>query len=286
MRYIFQFKYQDQEPLRQSFFALAKETFGLNFQGWYEAHGWTKDYIPYSYALGEEVVANASVNRMSLVVHGQDLEALQIGTVMTKEAHRGQGLAEKLLRRIVEEQEKQYPLMFLLADEKAVPLYKRLGFEERKTYVYFVDPKDYGRVKESPPLMPLKVEDFVTLMKEGRFLGGNFHGKDAPHLYVFYFVHGFDTMVYAPFPGVTVLSEVKENVLHLYEVCTTKEVSLEKVIASLLTQGIEKVQLHFTPPENVKGLYWEEDKASGFMVRGSAKDLLPKEFSYPMLYRA
>lgn len=286
MSYIFQSEYQKKEPLRQSFFALAKEIFGLNFQGWYEAGGWTKDYMSYSYALEEEIVANASGNRMSLIVHGQDIKALQIGTVMTKEAHRGQGLSEDLLRRLVKEEEKHYNLMFLLADEKAVPLYKRLGFEERKTYAYFVDPKDYIRVKESPPPMPLKVENFVTLMREGQVFGRDFHVKDAPHLYAFYFVHGFDAMVSSPITGVTVISEVEGDVLHLYEVCATKEVPLEKVLNSLLTESIQKVQLHFTPQKNVKGLYWEADKEAGFMVRGSAKDLLPKEFSYPMLYRA
>ena len=41
---------------------LAKKTFGIDFEGWYENGLWKEDYIPYVLIDGDTVVSNVSVN--------------------------------------------------------------------------------------------------------------------------------------------------------------------------------------------------------------------------------
>ncbi len=62
--------YQDFEPGRRSFNALARKTFGLDFEPWYRSGYWTKQYIPYSLSRAGEVVSSVSVNFMPMTLEG------------------------------------------------------------------------------------------------------------------------------------------------------------------------------------------------------------------------
>lgn len=79
---------KDDPQLRDSFNGLAMKTFGLSFSEWWRRGYWTDSYIPYVFVDGGKVVANASVNLMDLMWHGQPKRYIQIGTVMTDAAYR------------------------------------------------------------------------------------------------------------------------------------------------------------------------------------------------------
>lgn len=111
--------YRDDPALRASFNALAEKTFGLNFEGWYQNGFWQDNYEPYSVVLEGRVVANVSVNRTDLVIRGERKKVLQLGTVMTDEAHRNQGMIRAIMERIG----KDYPDVdgiYLFANDSVV----------------------------------------------------------------------------------------------------------------------------------------------------------------------
>jgi len=56
--------YRDNEGLRKSFNELANQTFGINFENWYQNGFWKDNYNPYSVVVDGEVVANVSVNKL------------------------------------------------------------------------------------------------------------------------------------------------------------------------------------------------------------------------------
>ncbi len=87
---IFTKHYKNNDRLRTSFFKLAADTFDIDFERWYQQGGWSEHYIPFSFVDGNEIVANASVNTVELVISGQRKKAIQIGTVMTHPDYRGQ----------------------------------------------------------------------------------------------------------------------------------------------------------------------------------------------------
>ena len=69
--------------LRRSFFQLAKNTFDLSFEQWYQNGYWTDSYIPYVLHENGTVVANASVNIIDTLWQGEKKRYIQLGTVMT-----------------------------------------------------------------------------------------------------------------------------------------------------------------------------------------------------------
>jgi hypothetical protein len=75
--------YKKNDDLRKSFNELAQRIFGIDFEVWYQGDYWNDNYICYSYTDHGRVIANVSVNTLQLVVNGQRINALQIGTVMT-----------------------------------------------------------------------------------------------------------------------------------------------------------------------------------------------------------
>ena len=75
--------YRADKQLRDSFNRLAEQTFGLNFEGWYQNGFWGENYDPHSIVIDGEVVSNVSVNRTDLVFGGRRYHILQLGTVMT-----------------------------------------------------------------------------------------------------------------------------------------------------------------------------------------------------------
>ncbi len=59
--------YKNNEELRKIFNELATLIFGLNFESWYKKGYWNNRYIPFSYAEGDKVIANVSVNLLDFV---------------------------------------------------------------------------------------------------------------------------------------------------------------------------------------------------------------------------
>ena len=75
--------YKTNDQYRLSFNNLAMETFGIDFETWYQQGHWNENYICYSYLKEDRVISNVSLNTMELMLDGKKQKAIQIGTVMT-----------------------------------------------------------------------------------------------------------------------------------------------------------------------------------------------------------
>ena len=95
--------YRDDKALRDSFNQLAEQTFGLNFEGWYQNGFWKENYDPHSIIIDGEVASNVSVNRTDLMIGGRRCRILQLGTVMTAEHSRGKGYGRAIMEYIERE---------------------------------------------------------------------------------------------------------------------------------------------------------------------------------------
>lgn len=125
---------KDSKKLRESFFELAIQTFGLSFEAWYQGGYWTDKYIPYVMLDGEKVVANASVNIMDTALEGQSKRYIQIGTVMTDIAYRNKGLSRRLMDEILSDWLDKCDAIYLFANETVLDFYPRFGFVKEKEY--------------------------------------------------------------------------------------------------------------------------------------------------------
>ena len=124
------------EAVRRSFDALARRTFGLSFEGWYQGGYWQGDYLPHVLMRGDKVVANVSVNLCPMRLDGEPCRLVQLGTVMTDENFRGRGLARFLMERILETWASRCDGMYLYANDSVLGFYPKFDFVRAEEYRY------------------------------------------------------------------------------------------------------------------------------------------------------
>lgn len=121
---------------RQSFDALARQVFGLSFEGWYQSGYWTESNLPYTLLSQETALANVSVNRLEVLLDGKRRRYIQLGTVMTRPDCRRQGLAKRLMEEVLRDWADRCDGMFLFANETVLDFYPQFGFRREIQYQY------------------------------------------------------------------------------------------------------------------------------------------------------
>lgn len=125
------------EKIRGSFFELASQVFGLDFEQWYQNGWWRGAYRPNVLIRDGRVVANVSVNPMVFVVDGQERHYIQLGTVMTAPEFRKKGLSRYLMERVLGEWRDRCDLIYLFANSSVLNFYPRFGFERKTEYAFW-----------------------------------------------------------------------------------------------------------------------------------------------------
>lgn len=120
--------------VRQSFDELAKKIFGIDFESWYKNGFWEEDYIPYVLMDGDTVVSNISVNIIHTNYRNEERLFIQLGTVMTDEHYRNQGLSRWLIENILEEWKEKCDAFYLYANDKVLDFYPKFGFVKEQEY--------------------------------------------------------------------------------------------------------------------------------------------------------
>lgn len=286
MEYTFVRDYRDDESLRKSFSRLAKKTFGIDFERWYDCRGWNSHFIPYSYRWGNEIIANVSVNTMELVISGKKHRAIQIGTVMTDPEHRGKGLASGLMKRVMEDFGDSNDLFFLAADEAAVPLYERFGFHKIGAKRFVIDTELYRHTENLIEKADMSLKTLLELKGKAVPVSETLSAVSDEHILAFYYVHGFSESIYKVSSDTCVIFEMEEDVLHLYDVLSRKEYSLEKIIEAITPENVKSVVCHFTPPLETAGLHILDETDGGWMIRSDKETVFPEISVYPEISKA
>ena len=265
-------KVREDKALRDSFNALAEETFGLNFEDWYQNGYWKDNYIPYCALCDGQVVANVSVNPMEFVFDGEKRKVIQLGTVMTKPEYRMQGLS----RRLMEEIEKDFGDIdgaFLFGNDSVTEFYPKFGFvasEETQYVGTFADVKkeqDCGASERSREkaaceafetsaqdaaavLVPMACKtdwDRLAQAVEKSACQGRLHMWHNAQLLLFYVSKFMQECVYwVESQQAYVIAEPEENTLMIHEVISEKQADLNEII-NAFGGGFDRVVLGFTP---------------------------------------
>ncbi|WP_342433166.1 GNAT family N-acetyltransferase [Neobacillus sp. FSL H8-0543] len=275
--------YKNNDQYRLSFNNLAKETFGIDFETWYQQGHWNENYICYSYLKDESVISNVSLNTMELITYGKRQKAIQIGTVMTDPSYRRQGLAQKLMNKVLEDYDPTYELYFLAADKEAIPLYEKCGFKLNAENQYMIDLTGYNKITE--PLKPVEIspKSILEIKKQSQPLSTVLSATGDEHVLMFYYTLGFNHSIYQPQPDVTAIFEIEEDTLHLYEILSPRKVDLQELIEKISPIGVNKVCCHFTPDQPIKNLHASIDTSSNWMLRTTSNNSFPKLARYPKI---
>lgn len=280
--------YRGDKQLRDSFNALAEQTFGLNFEGWYQNGFWGDNYDPHSLLLDGKVVSNVSVNRTDLVIGGKRYRILQLGTVMTDPAYRGRGYG----RAIMEYIEKEYADVdgiYLFGNDGVVDYYPKFGFRPGAEYACRKAVSQTGESRAEQVIMD-NGENWARLaaaMEKSTFREGC-RMVDNPGL-IFFYVSQFmqEAVYYIEGLDAWVIAEPEEGCLTIHNIFADASVTIDDVVAAFGSE-VKEVSLGFAP-EKADG--WEiselREEDCNFFVRGAVfEEFEEKKLRIPSLSHA
>lgn len=244
--------YMDIEAYRNSFNELANNTFGLDFEEWYQ-NGYLGDqYICYSYLHGEEIIANVSVNKMSLIIDGQIKEVVQIGTVMTHPEYRNNGLSAKLMNHVIQEYENRCDLIYLFANDSVLEFYPKFGFEKIVENNYEMETKKIERKVVSIKRLDIKNkndrENIKRLVKNRKPISEKLGIiNDQWPLLVYCLYEYSKDMYYLIEEDSIVIARRNDHTLHLYDIISPKPINIDDILEKVVREEDERVQFHFIP---------------------------------------
>lgn len=244
------YDYMLNHELRHKLNELTQKTFGFDFESWVTGGYFEGDYIPYSYIQNGKIISNVSANRMCFMQNGVKKEYIQIGTVMTDETYRNQGLAKKLMEYVVQQYKDKCDGFYLFADLSALDFYRKADFTEGMQYKYRLKPEQYKReisketflpVDENNKQMKQKYMDAVrhsavnaSLEQMNKFGLQMFYTSDMSNVY------------YAKDIDCFVVMEMEEDMLILESVICKAHLSLKEIIKRI-DNKYDSLILGFSP---------------------------------------
>lgn len=287
--------YKFNETYRKSFNELAKLVFGIDFQEWYEKGCWNDNYICYSFADGDQIIANASISKMTLVANDKEYQAIQVGTVMTHPDYRHQGLSGKLINVIIDRYEKEYDFIYLFANNTVLDFYPKFGFKRVKESSFSLHISDRKRhIVKMNTLRRLDTnnENDFNLLKgfaaESIPVSSIWGVKNNEHLLMFYFILVFnDSIFYIEEEDVVVVFKQEGTHLHLFDLVSKRRVEMTKILDCIVTTEIEKVHFYFTPDYDDQNMQIDfiTDKVDTLFVRPLLK-VPTTHFLFPLTSHA
>ncbi|SCY35903.1 Acetyltransferase (GNAT) domain-containing protein [Lachnospiraceae bacterium XBB2008] len=247
--------YMRDDSRRHMLNELAGKTFGIDFESWVTQGYFEGDYIPYSFVDEGRIVSNVSANRMKFMQNGSMKYYVQLGTVMTDENYRKQGLAAKLMKHVIEEYEQECDGIYLFGDLSALEFYRKMGFEVEDQYRYHVKDEFCHFDKTKDRFMPVKDMDdeirksYLELVRNSAY-HSSFEQINKYGLQMFY-TAGLDNVFYADDIKCFIVLEQEECAV-LQSVLCREKVALADVVRRIDTVD-HKCRLGFTPlDEDVK----------------------------------
>ncbi len=243
---------------RAAFCALAQETFGLDFENWYQGGWWTDAYRPYTLFDGGKAAANVSVNVMDFRLDGERKRFVQLGTVMTDPDYRGRGLSRFLMERVLEEYKNACSLVYLYANDSVLDFYPRFGFKKVRQQNFEaalpVSRRNGGLT--AAKLDPDKRADLDCLLSH--YARSNPFSvctvEENPGLLLFYcgsFLK--DCLWYVKEADAVLVAEREESGLFCYDVFGGEKASLPELLSCLAGPEVKTVGLGFTPKPETGG---------------------------------
>jgi GNAT superfamily N-acetyltransferase len=275
--------YKTNDALRLSFDALAKNTFGISFEAWYQDGCWNDQYIPYSFLDQGRIIANASANKMTLVIEGQEVQAIQIGTVMTDPDYKRKGLAYELIQKIFNDFDESVSLYYLAADVEAMSLYSRCGFNEVPAVKYYWENPLKANVQLEKT--HLSLEELIMAKRNSVLKGSRFEVIGDEHILSFYYHHGFNDKIYRIDDETLIIADIvnEQQGIEIYDVFSKSKYELHNLLDKT---GAKKVSFNFDAAGLIVGLEKEEIKNSGWMIRSHKEMVLKNPLAYPKLAQA
>jgi GNAT superfamily N-acetyltransferase len=278
-----------EHPARESFFDLARLVFDLDFAPWHAQGYWTDRYIPYALVRDGQVIANASANLIDTQLDGVPRRFIQIGTVMTHPAYRGQGLMRRLLQALIDDWKPRCDAIYLYANDSVLDFYPRFGFERAQESVFSAPlssmPGDFAPLDMNLP-------ESVDLLRQLYRQGNPYSALPMLHNFgLLLFYCGFfmkENVFYSPRRRTVCVAGQESDALHVLDVFGTPTGSLLQLCAELAAPDTRQVSLGFTPlnPDGFSFAPLIEEDTTLFVLKGLENPFISSPNRMPALSHA
>ncbi len=286
--------YRDDDRYREGFNRLARQVFNISFETWYDRGFWDDRYVCYSYANGDDVVANVSLSKLDLILDGRRLRAAQIGTVMTHPEYRRRGLAGDLIQAVLKDcEEGGYDIVYAVGDASLRDYYPRFGFDPviESQFISCVEgtPGD-TRLRRLHPSDPADL-NLVHRLSTVRKPNSEVFGADcAGGILIWYCFNVLgDCFSYWEEEDVAVVSRQKGPDLHLFDVISENDVAFEALLPQIITCDTKRIIFHFTPDlldVSAQAIPMDDEDEDVFFVIGGSTWTGPTRFKHPATAQA
>ncbi|MDD6812461.1 MAG: GNAT family N-acetyltransferase [Lachnospiraceae bacterium] len=291
--------YRENETIRHSFNKLAMEIFGIDFESWYQHGFWTERYNPYSVLLDGEIVANVSVNRMTMHTPEKEYHVMQLGTVMTYEQYRNRGYIRMLMEEIEKDYAGKADGFYLFGNDSVLQFYPKFGFEPAEEFQAVKAKTENSKAGKSESCeklltaekVPMETqEDWNRFMQyiEKSVLNSCFEMVDNAQLAMFYLSSFMkDNVYYVAEEDVFAVAEMEDSSLLLTAVYADHVVDLKKVIAAF-GREFQEVRLGFTPltDDDFDMIPYKEDDCTLFLKGDCWNEYRQAKLRFPELSHA
>lgn len=265
---------------------LTRKTFGFDFESWVNNGYFEGDYIPYSFIDDGKIVSNVSANIMHFMQKGIEKNYIQIGTVMTDEKYRKQGLAAKLIEHVVNEYESKCDGIYLFGNLDATGFYEKMNFKILNQYRYFVKDEYLSCKKSNESLVSVNVlgdeikKRYLEMIKTSA-CQSSFDQINKYGLQMFY-TADFDTVYYAKDIDCFVVLDSDDGLV-LEAIICNKKIALADIVTLINTDN-QKLRLGFTPCDEDKNICCSEiyDGADDYRLfyKGEKLETIEKDKLY------
>lgn len=279
---------KESNVLVKSFNELAVKTFELSFEKWMNDGYWTDKYIPYIFAQGDRVIANASANIIDTLWQGKARRYVQIGTVMTEIEYRNGGLSRQLIQTITEDWKDSCDAIYLFANDTVLDFYPKLGFQQET---------EYQCIMEAFP-KPGKVRKLNMAKSEDRDKLAKYYSKSNPFsalpmvdnygLLMFYCSAFMKDCVYycEDFDAVVVAQKDGENLFCLDVYCDNNN-NMTDIVSAIAGEETKRIVLGFTPKDNINcRLIAVEGDDTLFILKSKENIFSKNKLMFPALSHA
>ena len=286
--FVFTTEIRDNTTLRKSFFSLARQTFDLDFEPWYQCGGWQDRYLPHALVCGEQVAANVSVNRMDFQLDGRRRTYLQLGTVMTPPDYRGMGLSRFLMEWILQNWSDRCDGIYLFANDTVLGFYPKFGFLPAAEAQIF-SPSSPQQPIPLRRINPDNPKDRALLIQSYRRSNpfSAFSMENNEGLLLFYALGPFRHFLYTP-PEENAVAILEEDgdTLFCHELLGEWSGSLFQTLNRLTQPHIRKIELGFTPKDTLPGQIWQPGEDHLFVLGKKENPFAARKLFIPLISHA
>ena len=236
------------EKVRENYFKLVNQVFGLDFTPWDQSGFRDNGFIPYTLFDGNIAVASVGIAISNFKWKGNLRKYVQISTVATDPAYRKKGLSRWLLTKVINEWKEKVDSIYLYANDSVVNFYPKFGFEPTNEYRYkLIATKKQGDFRK----LDIKNKDDIALLIHKYNESNPFsHMVTYENVEIVMFhctTFLQDNIYYIEQYDAIIIAEHENDDLFCYDIFANTNCSIYDLLGILVSETTKTITLGFTP---------------------------------------